>query len=588
MVWRRARAGAVAAGLLFVALAAAHAQTAPVKVTIEGIDGPVKQNVRDILALARADDEGNPLQVARIRQLYDRSAQQIREALQPFGFYDPSIHSTLTANDGTWLAHYLIHPGPPTIVQSVDVSVTGAGANAPVVQQAADQFRRERGDTLQHLVYENAKLALLGAATDSGYLKARFDSAAILVDSTADTARIVVRFDTGPLMHFGQVTFHESVINHGLLARQVPFQPGDVFRHKKLRELQNNLTSQPYWAAVEVIPHPDSAVGDRVPIDVTLTPLHPEAYEVGAGYGTDNGPRGRLTARFRRINRAGNHAQLDLSASSNEQSISAQYTIPGVLNPTGALSLLAGYALTNPTVSTSHTFIVGPRLTRKRFGWDETLSLTYQHESFTVGPDTGAVTMLVGGIGYDRSEKNNQVFPTRGYRVHGELKTSKSGVLSDVSFLRLEVGAKAVHSLLPRTRLLARADVGEVFTSAFRSLPPSIRFFTGGDETVRGYRFETLGPRTASGAPIGGKIVVAASVETDYRFLDRWAVAGFIDGGNALDSWTPLKLRYAVGPGIRWISPVGLIRLDLAYTVNRPAAISGGPWLLHLRMGPDL
>ncbi len=589
MGFRIALAVILAVGPLLLARSAPlQAQTAPVRVQIEGVEGDVRDNVRALLALARADDEGEKLPPSRIRQLYRGGNRQIRLALQPYGFYQPLIHGTLSLDGDTWTARYLIHPGPATMVRRVDVEVTGPGAEEPGIQQAADLFRQQQGDTLSHLRYEAAKLSLLTVATDSGYLDAGLDSTVILVDSTADTASIVVRFHTGPLMHFGPVTFRQDILDSAFLARRVPFRQGEVFRQRKLNELQGVLMAEPYFASIQVIPHPEQAVDTRVPVEVILEPLPPQAYEVGVGYGTDNGPRGRATARFRRLNRRGHNAEIDVIGSTIQQSISGRYVIPGVLHPTGALTLLAGYAFLNPTISNSHTFIVGGRLTRKRFGWNEDLSLTYQREAFTVGPDTGVATMLVAGLGYDRSSTNNTVFPTRGFRVHGEIKGSRQGLLSNTSFLRVDGGAKLVYGFTPRARVLLRLDAGQVFTGSFLQLPPSIRFFTGGDETIRGYRFQTLGPRNAAGQPVGGQVLLAGSVEMDYRFLKRWAIAGFTDAGNALSSWTPLTLRYSIGPGIRWISPVGLIRLDFAYTLNRPASLGGSPWLLHFRMGPDL
>lgn len=586
----RLRLTPVAAAAVAVAATAGplQAQGAGVRVELTGVSGDPAQNIRAVLALAQAEAEDQKLPSARIRQLFREGDQQIRIALQPYGYYQPVIHGRLEPGSDTWVAHYLVHPGPPTLVRTVDLEVTGDGADQPGIREAAELIRRQQGDTLNHLRYEDSKLALLAAATDSGFLRADFDSTAIEVDRSADTARIVMRFHTGPLMHFGAVSFRQDILDSAFLASRIPFKQGEVFRQKKLRQLQDALTADPYFEAVEVIPHPEQARDTRVPIEVVLTPRPPQAYEVGVGYGTDNGPRGRMTARFRRLNRKGHNAEVDLIASTLQQSVSSRYVIPGVLHPTGALTLLAGYALLNPTVSSSHTFLVGGRLTRKRFGWNEDLSLIYQRESFNIGADTGVATMLIGSIGYDRSRSNNVVFPTRGFQIHGEIKASRKGLLSDRSFLEISAGGKLIRGLLPRVRLLTRADAGRVFSGDFRSLPPSVRFFTGGDETIRGYRFETIGPYDAAGEPIGGKILLAGSVELDYRVLDRWAIAGFSDAGNSLASITPFILRYSIGGGIRWISPVGLIRLDLAYTLNRPDALPGGPFLLHFRMGPDL
>ena len=126
--------------------------------------------------------------------------------------------------------------------------------------------------------------------------------------------------------------------------------------------------------------------------------------------------------------------------------------------------------------------------------------------------------------------------------------------------------------------------MGRTFSPDFRDLPATLRFFTGGDQTVRGFRYLELGPRDAAGESIGGRALIAGSLEVDYRFLERWAVAAFHDAGNALDSFSSLSLERGIGGGLRWLSPIGLIRLDAAFAVSRP----GSPLRIHFIIGPDL
>jgi translocation and assembly module TamA len=567
----------------------AHAQElVRVKVEITGLSGDIERNVRLLLPLAIAEEDKQRLPPARIRQLFRSGDHEIALALQPFGLYRPTVRRSLRESPKRWVAHYDIDPGPAVIVRSVDLVFTGEGADAPAFQKARADFPLHPGDSLHHLPYESAKLALIALASDSGYLAAKFDSAAIHVDRVADTAGVVIRFDTGPRYRFGDVTFDQKLLDPHFLYSRVPFKRGDPYQRDKLLHMQQYLADDPYFRVVEVMPHPERAQNLEVPIEVNLGFFPPQAYELGVGYATDNGPRGRAVARFRRLNRRGHHAELELSVSTLQQTLSGRYIIPGVLHPTGALTFLAGYGLLNPQVSSSHTFILEARLTRRRFDWQESISLGWQRTSFTVASDTGAVSMLVGGLSYDRTKSDNNVFPSRGWRARGVVQASGAGLLSDVSFLRLDAGAKVIRSLTPRTRVLVRADAGRVFTTNFHTLPPALRYFTGGDQTIRGYRFESLAPLDAGGNEIGGRVVLAASVESDYRFLERWAIAGFTDAGNATDAFT-LHLRQSVGMGLRWISPIGLLRVDAAYTLNPPAYLAGrGRLHFHLVVGPDL
>ncbi len=581
-VRRLALAGALA--LTGAGRLAAQSDTVKVKVEIEGITGAEERNVRAVMSLVRA--EGEPaLTLARLRQLDRRAEGEIATALEPFGFYRPVVVGTLRQQGATWIAHYTIAPGPAIRVRNVDIQMTGDGADAPIFRKAVADFPLHQGDTLRHLPYEAWKLAVLTAASDSGYLKAAFDSTALVIDRSQSLGDILVRFSTGPRFLFGPVTFNQSVLDSSFLATRVPFRRGRPFQQQQLLQLQQNLGEDPYFNMVEVIPHPDRAIGLEVPIEVDLSSRKPAMYEAGLGFATDNGPRGRLTTTFRRINRRGHYAEAEIVGSFNEQSVSTRYNIPAFGHPTGVLTLLAGYAILNPAgISTSRTFLIGPRLARRRFGWRETVLLNYQRESFGVGVDSGIAKMLLAGANYERSRSNSRIYPTKGIRTRLDVQGATKSILSNVSFLQLHASAKAIKALGPQLRFILRAEGGRILTSEFRQLPPSARFFAGGDQSVRGYQYLSLGDQDSLGNVIGGRSIVTGSVEADYRFISRFALALFFDTGNAMDRFTLSGLRQGAGAGIRWISPVGLIRVDGAFALSLP----NHPVRLHVSLGPDI
>ena len=171
----------------------------------------------------------------------------------------------------------------------------------------------------------------------------------------------------------------------------------------------------------------------------------------------------------------------------------------------------------------------------------------------------------------------------KGFRFDATLKAANDAVLSDANMASLELGFKAVLPLTERFRVLTRANLGATYIEDFNALPPSLRFFAGGDHSVRGYAYEQLGPEDDTGTVIGGRYLATASAEVDYRFKENWRVALFTDIGNAMIEPNE-KLKQSVGFGIRWISPIGSIRLDLAQAIDEPDK----PWRLHLTLGPDL
>ena len=130
-----------------------------------------------------------------------------------------------------------------------------------------------------------------------------------------------------------------------------------------------------------------------------------------------------------------------------------------------------------------------------------------------------------------------------------------------------------------------RGRLGALWAGEFDQLPPSERFFAGGDSSIRGYDIDSLGPVDASGQVIGGNKLGVISAEVDYYFTERWGFAVFVDSGNAFGGdGSSTGLQTGVGAGVRWRSPIGPIRVDIAHPLDDPS----NNFRLHLRIGPDL
>ena len=555
-----------------------------VKVRIEGVEGALERNVRAVMEIARAAENG-PMPRARAGQLHNRAEQDIGVALEPFGYYRPGVEKSLKQEGDELVARYVIDPGPVVRLRTVSVELSGPGADAPAFREAAAAFPLRAGDTLRHVPYEAGKLLLLQVSSDSGYLDADFDTSVVHVDRERGSADITVRFRTGPRFRFGPVTFEQDILDPAFLRTRVAFRPGDPWQQHRLLELQTALAEDPYFARVEVLPRREAADDSlRVPVRVVLEPRSRQEIEVGLGYGTDTGPRGRTASLWRWLNRRGHHAEAELRLAFLEQSATAQYKIPAVGHPTGLVTFAAGYARRDPRTSDSRALTGAVKFLRRRLGWRETLSLSYQRESFEVGLERGVANLLILGGSWERSRKDERVFPRRGLTTRAAVQGSRSGLVASTSFLRLEAGADAIYGFARRMRVLARTDLGYLFTGEFGELPPSIRFFTGGDRSVRGFAHQDLGARDPLGNVVGGSALVVGSLEVDFQVHNNWTVAVFTDAGSATHRLGFGDLEQGVGGGIRFISPVGPIRVDAAFAVSRP----GAPFRLHLSVGPDL
>ncbi|MEO8452806.1 MAG: BamA/TamA family outer membrane protein, partial [Gemmatimonadota bacterium] len=210
---------------------------------------------------------------------------------------------------------------------------------------------------------------------------------------------------------------------------------------------------------------------------------------------------------------------------------------------------------------------------------------------FTVGVDSAVANLLIAGASYERTRSDSKIFPLRGLRLRGNIQGSQKGVIGTASFFQAKAGAKLVYGFAPQFRVLARAEIGQTLTKNFHALPPTLRYFTGGGQSVRGFDYLTLGPVDSTGHVIGGPSLVVGSVEVDYHLLPRWLVAAFTDMGNATERLSLSGLQQSVGVGIRFLAPIGLIRVDAAFAIGGPTTPfrkAGNPFRLHFSIGPDL
>ncbi len=546
--------------------------------------GDLRKNVLSILSIHGSRKEKD-LTERRIRQLHEAAPEEIRTALQPFGFYKPVIVPTLVrAGDGDWVARYEIDPGPPLRYGSVELDVTGEGAEhfRPLVEG----FVVRPGSIVNHATYELAKKALEDDAGENGYVRAAFTVRRIEVDLEAYSARAILRFETGPPYVFGPVRFHQDFLDQTVIQGYVTWKEGDRLKLSELLKMQDALSDAPYFSRVEVEMKVAEATDGRVPIDVTLTASKRRKYSFGAGYGTDTGFRGNVGVELRRLNRKGHHATFEAKGSDLEKSLSARYLVPGRYPRTDALAFTVAYADLRPTTSKSRTFLAGPTYSWSLGRWHYTTSLLFQRDTFTVGLDSGTTNLFTPEVSVSRVVADDRLETTNGHRLRLDVRGALNGVLSTASFGQVRVEGKLIRSLGKGWRALGRAELGVIATSEFRELPPRIRYFAGGDLSVRGFSYFALGSLDEAGNVIGGRFLRVASVELDKKILDRWGgfrAAVFADAGNATIDFRG-RVETGVGAGLRWRSPIGLVRGDVAFAVSQP----GSPIKLHLNIGPDL
>jgi translocation and assembly module TamA len=565
--------------LAFPALAA----TPTVDVQVEGLSRELRRNVLASLEIEESRKDKD-LDEQRIRRLYSQATAEIQEALQPYGHYKPVVHATLTQKGETWVARYEVEPGPTLKVTHRDLQVVGDGASDPGFQAAVASFPLREGDSLFQPSYERGKKVIEDYAAANGYLDGQFLDNQIRVDLASYTSEIVLHYQTGPRYRFGPIEFHQSFLDPKLLKGYVTVKEGEPLDADELLKLQNALSSSPYFARVEVVPRREGVEGIELPVDVNLTPAKRQRWTAGLGYGTDTGPRGSAGLEIRYLNRRGHRADAEVRLSEIEKSGKTDYIIPGAYPRTDLTTYTLAYADLHPQTSSSQSFLVGGSRANALGRWRQSYGLNFERTTFKVGVDSGLSRLFGPQASWQRVYADDRIYPTRGERIELDLRGADKSVLSNATFVQALVRGKFIQSFgEERFRLITRADVGYTATSDFHLLPPTVRFFAGGDQSVRGYSYQGIGPRDANGHVIGGKALETASVELEYRFRQKWGVATFYDTGTANDKLGG-ELKVGTGVGLRWLSPIGMIRLDFAEAIREPHH----PIRIHLTIGPDL
>lgn len=569
--------------LILAAPAGAAAQSARVSLEIEGISGELRENVASLLSLSTLARSRDTISTLRIRRLYSRAPGQIERALEPFGYYHPTITSDLATGD-RWVARFAIDPGPRTTVAGLTVRVSGPGRQDSTLRQAVDSFPLVPGDPLVHSRYRDGKSAIAQAALDRGYLDAAFDTAQIRVDRVRREAHVVLDLATGHQYRFGEVRLEQDAVDPKILQGYIDITPGEPFDTRRLRRIQARLNGTSYFSQVEVRALRDSAQGLAIPVAIVLTPRRAQHFNIGLGYGTNTNLRVTLNADFRRLNARGHFANLNLRVSGIEKSLSARYSIPPAYPRTRLLAFFTGYALLDPVSYQTDKFVLGSDISHTRGKWRETISLAYSAEDYVVGTvDTGTSQLIIASADFTRIAADNNIFATKGARIGLLVRGAVEELLSDATFLEITLPAKAIVPAFGNGRLIARTELGYNLTGDLLQLPPTARFFTGGDRSVRGYDFLSLGPTDAAGNVLGGDVLIVASAEFNYFFYGDFGGAVFYDAGNALLGFDDITLFQGAGFGVRWRSPIGPIGVDLAWGLS----LAGNPRQIHLTLGPD-
>ena len=565
---------------LFLLAARAGAATLEYRVEIDAPAPLAKLLERLSLLRWRSDPD---MTAERLHRLVDEAAFEARQAAATEGYFSARVSSSIDESAEPWVVRLRVEPGGRTRVDEVDIRftgpVTGDGEARPILERVRQNWRLRRGQPFRQDDWDAAKRAAVRELAGWRYAAASLASSEARIDPKTERARLTVELASGPPFRMGEI--HVTGTQRyppALVVNLAPFRQGDVYERDKLLLYQQRLLESGYFASVQAEIDADPALAAAAPLNVGVLEANSQRVEGGVSYNTDVGPRVEL--RYSNSNifdtpwRLRNSLQLDRKIKDLRLDFDSPPRPGAVWENYFAQAKeqdIQGELTRQLTAGVSHNFAFGPT--------PAALVVSGTSEDQRIGEEFSDTRFAVYfGARRQLRRTDSLVLPQRGYVGTVEVGGAPQ-FLSSRAFLRGLASATLFFPVGRSGDLVLRGQAGAVLSNELEGIPSNFLFRTGGDQTVRGYAFESLGVQQGS-AIVGGRRLLVGSVEYIYWVSDVWGIAAFADAGDAWDAGLrPDKLARGYGLGGRFRTPIGPVRADVAYGERT------GEFRLHFSVG---
>ncbi|HHJ3166274.1 TPA: autotransporter assembly complex family protein [Vibrio parahaemolyticus] len=560
-------------GLLVVSQSA----YADVSLKLKGIDGALEDNVKAYLSSIPEKDYSTSL------RFQARLDQSITEALNALGYYHAKISYSISEGNDELIVN--IHKGLPVKIKVMDVVISGEAKEDEEFANLIAKSPLKVGRILNQGEYDSLKSGIRNLALQRGYFNGDFKLNKLEVIPELNEANVRLHYDSGIRYHFGLVEITGSQIWENRVESMRPFEIGEPYLVSDVGEYNQNLSNTDWFSSVFVEPDLSKLEdGRELPIKVSLAPAAKNQIETGIGYSTDTGVRGTLKWKKPWVSARGHSFNTALSLSKPEQTITAGYKIPldDVLREYYQLQFGLKHLDNRDTESLESNLAV-ERHWLTDGGWHKTVYVRHLYENFSQGLQDDGVQFVLPGATFSRTRVRGGSMPMWGDKQSVTVEYGDPALLSETRVLRLLGRSSWIRGIGENHRGLFRLEGGANITEEFEKLSPSLRFFAGGDNNIRGYGYESISPVDESGALTGAKYILSSTLEYQYRVYGNWWAATFYDIGDAFND-TP-EWKSGAGVGIRWASPVGPVSFDFAWGLDEKP---NNEFRIHFSLGPEL
>lgn len=546
---------------------------------------PLKDLLQKHLDMLKWRD--NPrMNQAEWQRLFSLAPQNIKDLIATEGYFAAKISPSLENQNSVYIAKFVVEAGAPILVSNVTLKfmgeITTQPADAkPSVEKLRETWLLQKGEPFRQESWSQAKRKLLTDFLVERYPNASISNSKAEVHLDTQTVALSVEVNSGAAIRFSNTTIvglkrYKSRVVENLN----PIKAGRIYNQSDLLTFQTRLQESGYFQSVEVtadtLNSNNIAEPNNAPIKVTVIENRSIKMGIGAGYSTNTGPRLQLSVDDLNLFNMGWRLSSNLKLEQDAQVLSSEVHLP---------TTKAGYR-DSLNGNVSHTLVEGLDLTVTQVGvkraWGDrkrelSVSTNLLTESSKVdGASSDSTYAATLGYGIILRHTDNDLNPTRGYLLNVQFTGAPFTSTANGSFLQSHIKTQAYYPITSSTQLIARAEIGLV--NGKNSAPELYLFRAGGDQSVRGYAYQSLGV-TEGDAIVGGRYIATGSVEVVQWLTSQWGAAVFVDAGNAANSLQDLSPVYGYGLGTRWKSPLGPIGADIAY------GEATGEYRLHFNIG---
>lgn len=573
----------------------AQSQPKPISITYTtDIPGALETNIEIASAAVNGLQQCDDISELAFNQVQQAIGNHIIQSAHSFGYFAAKV-ADLSLPDPSqchqWQAE--LHLGESAQIASIELNIEGDLEASPVLMKLTNEFETSINTPFVQVNYQRFKDAFYSQAIAQGYFDIQFNQQQVTVLANNTQVNIHLDIHLGQRYQIRQFNIDQNVLSANVVQTISSINIGDPYSLNALNTLTKDLTQTGYFNAVQVRPDLKNRSEQQIDIDISGVEKAKHFVNFGVGVSSDEGPRLSIDWRRPRINQAGHSLRASLKASMIEQSLISSYKIPYGNPNTEYLALNAGLKHVDRNDSQSDTV----SLAAQRFfdpnshtslelinEWQPSVFARFEYNAFVQGDADQVENQLIFvGASMTRLRTNHPLFPTNGDRQSITLETAQEALASDISLSRLMLDSAWLRPLGDWGWSLSKGQLHYLSTSDFALTPNTLRFYAGGDQSVRGFGYESISPLDMSGEDSGASSMVTLSQEFIYPINDSFRVAGFVD-----NAWlkSPTENIKAIGAGIglHWQSPIGAVRVYLA----RGKQENDMTWRLHLVMGPLL